>query len=87
MSQARRLSASLMVGAVIAGLSQAGAAIGAVGTLQVRPGQGSERKRLPRPHRPRSQDNKVRLQAAEAKRDRRHERNLRWRARGAFGRR
>lgn len=87
MTGAGRLSMRLMAGALIVGAMQAGAAIGAVGTLQVRPGHTSARGRTLRRTRPDAHDQTVRLQAAEAKRVRRQERNLRWRARGAFGRR
>ena len=70
-----------LLSAVVIGLGMA-MPVGAVTSLQVRPGHEAPRSPRPRPQ-PRSQA-KDRLAAAEAKRQHRQARNLVWRDRGGF---
>lgn len=70
---------------IVGGMTATGMAVGAQQALEViadKPSRrtGSKPKQQPR------KDSQLRLQAAEAKRDRRALRNLRIKARGGFGR-
>lgn len=78
-------SISRLAAAAVIGLAASGMGIGAVDALTVKPGHSSPRSTGPK-RQPR-QAAQIRQQAAEAKRERRHTRNLAWAARGAYGHR
>lgn len=83
----RGIGLRLLASAVIAGAVQAGAAIGAMRALEARPGHTGVHGKDPLRNARRMHEHKSRLHAAVAKRAKRQERNLRWHARGAYGRR
>jgi hypothetical protein len=79
------LSSRAMMAALMAGLASTGLAVGAqrdLGVVTERTSRrtGSKPKQLPR------KESQLRLQAAQAKRDRRALRNLRIKANGGYGR-
>lgn len=74
-----------LAAAAVIGLATSGMGIGAIDALTVKAGHSAPRSTGPK-RQPRKAA-QIRQQAAEAKRERRHTRNLAWAARGAYGQR